>query len=223
MNIPEKLNVRKSLISCDDIGIILTGIGGQGVNFISTLLRQAIGIRHGFFTGYDNRGGAQRYGHVCSVIRFRPSKDILIENSESPPSGADDSKSPLAMDLPNQRADCIIALEASEGLRFLNKFHESTIVVADQCIVVPTNVRRDEAEYYGIENIAEQYREISENVFIRDFRSMARKFTGKAIDANLLALGFALRKLNGLLIPDDFSEISHSSVLETIRFGYEIP
>ncbi|EKD68591.1 MAG: hypothetical protein ACD_47C00534G0002, partial [uncultured bacterium] len=50
--------------------IIITGIGGQGVLYLSAILRGALARKYGAISGYDNRGGAQRLGHVASVIRF---------------------------------------------------------------------------------------------------------------------------------------------------------
>ncbi len=75
--------------------IIITGIGGQGVLYLSSLLRRALVEKYGAVTGYDVRGGAQRLGHVASIIRFEDSGDAAPDAGEDAGADAGDGDADL--------------------------------------------------------------------------------------------------------------------------------
>ncbi|HOD40367.1 MAG TPA: 2-oxoacid:acceptor oxidoreductase family protein, partial [Candidatus Wallbacteria bacterium] len=118
--------------------IIITGIGGQGVLYLSSLLRRALVEKYGAVTGYDVRGGAQRLGHVASIIRFEDSGDAARR---------------LAIDFDDGACDFALALEASELLKFNAKLSSRSLAISDEFIINPTNIRRRDGTYYGFEAI----------------------------------------------------------------------
>lgn len=186
--------------------VILTGIGGQGIVFASQLLRKAVGGRYGNVTGFDVRGGAQRYGHVAAVVRF-------TRGPAFPPIQP-------GMDIPPGGADFIVSLEASEGLRFIDRMSRQTTVILDRFTVIPTNVRRSGGFYPGFSEAVSQYRRRAGEVAALDLRKTARACSDKAVDANLLALGAFCAYSKGLLDPDDFSWAASSREMELIKTGF---
>ncbi|MBI4859489.1 MAG: 2-oxoacid:acceptor oxidoreductase family protein [Candidatus Riflebacteria bacterium] len=188
--------------------IVVTGIGGQGVTFASTLLRQAIGLKFGRFAGYDDRSGAQRFGHVSSVIRFSLDRSY---------------RGPLALDLPDRQAQWAIALEATELIRFSGKLAVGAVVIMDRCVVVPTNVRRVDGPYPRADEVAAALSDLGCSVDLRDLRAVARGLTGSPVDANLVALGLFAQKSGGLLSPVDLEPVAPEREMSVIRHGFALP
>lgn len=188
--------------------LIITGIGGQGVSFLSTLLRRAIGRKFRNFTGYDDRGGAQRFGHVASIIRFNPDRS---------------SQRAMAIDFPDGGAHWVIGLEASEPLRFNAKISANTVVFLDSYIVPPTNVRREDKLYFSLEDLVGHYGRIGCTLIVRDFRALAKERSGTPLEANLLMLGEFLKNCSGLLAPTDFVNITGPRELAIIEDSYSRP
>ncbi len=107
--------------------VIITGIGGQGVVTAAGLLRWAA-LGAGFaVTGSDNRGGAQRLGHVSALVRLTDESDRL-----------------LAPDVPVGGCDLLLTYEGSEGLRFARHLSRRTRVLFSPMIFIPTNQRRQQ-------------------------------------------------------------------------------
>jgi len=155
--------------------VIITGIGGQGVVTAAGLLRWAA-LASGFrLTGYDNRGGAQRLGHVAAVLRF-----------------TDEPDRPLAPEIPGGACDLLISLEASEGLRFARTLGPATAVVHAMRVVVPTNQRRARAPYVTLDDCRTRYVAMAGRVFTMDFDRVAHERFGRPVLGNLVALGAGL-------------------------------
>ena len=187
--------------------LIVVGMGGQGVKLLSTLLRRAIGERYGRFAGFDERGGAQRYGPVAAAIRFSDKANY---------------DGPLALDFKDGGAHWVIALEASEPLRYNSKLGRDTVLISDSVIVPPTNVRRDDEEYFTIEQLSQHYEERCCRLFLRDFRKLASEKTGNPLDANLLAMGFLLGQMDGVLELSDFETLVTEKQFVVIQDGHAL-
>ena len=185
--------------------LVVVGMGGQGVKLLSTLLRQAIGQRYGRFAGFDERGGAQRYGPVAAAIRFNDRANY---------------EGPLALDFKDGGAHWVVALEASEPLRYNSKLGKGTVLISDSVIVPPTNVRRADGEYFSLEELTNHYEELGCSLFLRDFRKHASEKWGNPLDANLLALGFLLRQMDDVLSLDDFNSLVQENKFSVIEEGY---
>lgn len=165
----------------DPFSLILTGLGGQGVLTAGRLLRHALAARK--LAGWDNRGGAQRFGHVAAIIRATA-----------------EPGAPLSLDIPPGAADALLALEASEALRFLDRAGPRTLVLLDRFVLVPTNVRRARGSHPSADEVAARFRARGAAVALDDFRARAAALSGDARDASLLMIG-RLAALTGM--PDE--------------------
>jgi indolepyruvate ferredoxin oxidoreductase, beta subunit len=154
---------------------IITGIGGQGVVTLAMLVRRAA-IAAGYrLTGFDNRGGAQRLGHVAAVIR-------LSEETH-----------PLGSEIPPGQADLLISLEAAEGLRFAGALspHRSAVWFAPR-LVIPTNERRLRHPFLSRAECAIGYAQRAREVFCLAAEELAKETFGRAVAGNLIMLAAAL-------------------------------
>lgn len=158
---------------------IITGIGGQGTVTAAGLLRWAILAAGLKLTGQDNRGGAQRLGHVSAVIRCTP-----------------DHALPLAPDIPEHALDLLISLEGSEGLRFWRELGPRTVVVYSPRLVIPTNERRAKKEYLSLETLRREYRRRAGTVLEIDGEEIAERHFNQPVLGNLLMLGAGLARLD---------------------------
>lgn len=168
--------------------VIITGIGGQGVVTAAGLLRR-LALERGFrLRGSDNRGGAQRLGHVSAIIRYTDQPDR-----------------PMAPEIPDQECDLLISLEATEGLRFARAIGPRTLVLFSRRIVIPTNQRRARLPYINLSECDHHYGATSRKVISADFDRIAGSRFGKAVLANFLMLGMGIREALPELMPPDSS------------------
>ncbi|HBC75672.1 MAG: hypothetical protein A2008_01065 [Candidatus Wallbacteria bacterium GWC2_49_35] len=184
--------------------IIITGIGGQGVLYLSAILRGALARKYGAISGYDNRGGAQRLGHVASVIRF--------DDADGHGAG----RAP-AIDFADFGCDFAIALEASELLKFNRKFGTKSVIITDEFIMPPTNVRRAGDEYFKFDQIKTHFEGMVKKFIHGDLRNQAAGRFGNHLTANLLALGCFIKESGGLLSCGDFKNACSEKDLKTIE------
>ncbi|MBF0410160.1 MAG: 2-oxoacid:acceptor oxidoreductase family protein [Candidatus Riflebacteria bacterium] len=155
--------------------IIITGIGGQGVVTAAGILRRSI-IALGYrLTGSDNRGGAQRQGHVACVIRY-----------------SDEPERPLAAEVPPDSLDLLISLEATEGLKYFSTFSSGTVIVNSSHIVTPINLRHKRLSYFSLKETEDMYRKATQKVYCIDLNKLAIEKFKNVIVANLIALGASL-------------------------------
>jgi indolepyruvate ferredoxin oxidoreductase beta subunit len=155
--------------------LIITGIGGQGTVTAAGLLRWAILAAGNKLTGQDNRGGAQRLGHVSAIIRSTPDHALS-----------------LAPDIPQSACDLLISLEGSEGLRFWRELGPRTVVVYSPRLVIPTNERRAKKAYISLETLRHEYRQRSGTVLELDGEELAARHFRQPVLGNLMMLGAGL-------------------------------
>lgn len=171
--------------------LAVTGLGGQGILFAARLLRLALGRRHAHLAGSDNRGGAQRFGHVGALIR-------AAAGGEAAP----------AAECPDGSLQALLAFEASEALRFLRKAGQGTLVLLDRYVLVPTNARRAGTPHPDAEEVARAFRARGATVLLDDYRALALDATGEARDANLFMIGRLLRHTAPWLLPEDLAAVA---------------
>jgi len=183
--------------------IIITGIGGQGVLYLSAMMRKLLAVRYEAVSGYDNRGGAQRLGHVSSAIRYF----------------ADGSDKHMAIDFADGACDFLIALEASEALRFNAKVSKRTIVIMDEFIIPPTNIRRSDSEYFKLDEIRTHFEKIAGTVIVKNFREISAGKFGGHLYANLLMFGEFIKNCGGDMPLEFVKDMVAEADLEKIRYG----
>lgn len=155
--------------------LVITGVGGQGVVTAAALVRWAA-LDCGYLVrGLDNRGGAQRLGHVSAVIRC-----------------CRDPERPLSPEIPHGECDLLLSLEAGEGLRFLPVLAPTSTVVHATRLVVPTNQRRKRLDYLTLDQCRAGYRACAARVCEIDLDGEAMRRFKKPVLANLIALGAGL-------------------------------
>jgi indolepyruvate ferredoxin oxidoreductase beta subunit len=176
--------------------IIVTGLGGQGILTLSKVLRQGLVTTHSKLSGYDNRGGAQRFGHVHAVIR----------------ASDETAEMPLALDFPAGDCHLLFSLEGTEALQFLKKTGQNTLLLLDRFTIPPTNIRREGKKWYTVDDTITYFTERGATVIVDDFRKKAEQQTGDSRNANFLMLQQACKKLDWLDF-NNFSQLIPQKVL----------
>ena len=179
---------------------LITGIGGQGVITLGTLLKKAA-LKAGIHvSGSERRGGAQREGHVSSIIRYQWS-----ENGEEP-AERHEVCSPM---LPAGSAHLLIGLEPLEAARVARYLNNTSTVILNSFPLPPIPVKLDEVEYPGIEAMEEALGRLTSNIYIWNLTEIARENFGQSRAMNAICLGIASRLA---CLP-----VSEPHLLETIR------
>lgn len=101
------------------LNIIVAGTGGQGVFFLSNLIRKLAMIKGFKCEGATYKGGAQRMGSVHSELRILTVENSNVHFSSSIPSGA---------------VHLLIGMEPWEALRFADRCNGSTNAVINSNI-----------------------------------------------------------------------------------------
>lgn len=216
--------------------IIITGMGGQGVLYLSSIMRHALLKKYGAITGYDNRGGAQRLGHVASIIRF--DDDFKGENGGCINGGTGAGEAGLkemqnarpqsvstftrALDFDDGACDYALSLEASELLKFNDKLSRRSLIITDEFIMAPTNIRRADSAYFKFSELKRHFTQITERFIHEDFRGEAKKITGGAQAANLLLLGRFIAQSEGALELKDIKDFCGSKDFELVSRGSQM-
>jgi len=151
--------------------------------------------------GLDNRGGAQRLGHVSAVIRCCREPDR-----------------PVSPEIPRGECDLLLSLEAGEGLRFLPFLAKNAVVVHATRLVVPTNQRRRRLDYLTLDQCRTGYSTCSSRVCEIDLDREAWRRFRKPVLANLIALGAGLQMAGW----SDFAASLTPTLAEESRAAFEV-
>lgn len=148
--------------------IVIVGVGGQGVLFLSEVLGQAA-----MESGLDVKvaeihGMAQRGGSVISTVR-------LGKKVHSPT-------------VAEGEANLIIALEPIEALRSLAYAHSGTTILVSTNPISPPGLSISNEKYPELESIVESLGRVSKNILTVDTLSLARK-SGSLATQNTVMLG----------------------------------
>ncbi|MFH0847922.1 MAG: indolepyruvate oxidoreductase subunit beta [archaeon] len=149
--------------------IMITGVGGQGVLFVSevlgeTALREGLDVRVA-----EIHGMAQRGGSVVSSVRIGQyiHSPTIIEGG----------------------ADLIVGLEPLEVLRLLKYAHSQTLTVLNKVAIVPSSAHLQGIRYPSIDEILGELSRVSKRTLTVDAAAIATR-TGSQGTQNSVMLGF---------------------------------
>lgn len=161
---------------------LIAGIGGQGVVTLGTLFKKAA-LKAGIHvSGSERRGGAQREGHVSSIVRYQWSA-----NGQ----GNDERREICSPMLPAGSAHLLIGLEPLEAARLARYLNADSMVIVNSFPLLPIPVRLGEAEYPSIESIIEMLNRLTRKVGVWNLTEIARKQFGHSRAMNAICLGIA--------------------------------
>ncbi len=152
----------------DRYDIMVTGVGGQGIIFISEVIGEAA-LQEGLNTRVaEVHGMAQRGGSVTCNVRI-----------------GDKVYSPMVME---GSADLVIALEPLEALRLIRFLNEDTMVIMNNAAVVPPSAWIQAKKYPDMSVILNEIRRFSKKVITVDAWRLAG-ITGVQATQNSVLLG----------------------------------
>jgi len=165
----------------DPTNIVITGVGGQGNVMASRVLAGMLVNKGYYVTIGETFGMSQRGGSVMSHLR------VSHQSVWSP-------------QIPQGRADIVVALEPSEALRVLSHFGNPEITVLSNCrVVYPIGVITGDYDYPSMEKIKDILDKMTANNWLIDATSIAMKM-GNPVLSNIVMIG-ALAKT--ALLPID--------------------
>ncbi len=166
---PGKIVDRKALKK-DPYNIVITGVGGQGNVMASRLVGNML-VRKGYrVTIGETFGVSQRGGSVMSHMR--------ISKAET-----------WSPQIPQGKADLIVALEPSEAVRVLRDYgNAKVILLSNTRPVFPVSVIAGEIAYPPLEAIIEGARLLCKETFFMNATDEALAI-GSAILSNIIMVG----------------------------------
>ena len=154
--------------------IMFAGVGGQGLMLLSSILGKAAvdsGLK--VMTG-EQHGLSQRQGSI--YVHFRIGDPI----------------SPL---IPYGKADMMIAMEASEALRYIEYLKKDGVVIMSNRIMPSVTETKDVAldkekktKYVTVDQIVEKLKQVTKNVILLDSLDLANQ-AGNARTENSVLIG----------------------------------
>jgi len=172
--------------------IYLVGVGGQGVLTLSDLIAETAVNNDVPVSLYPTKGMAQRGGSV--KVQVRLGRELVGPN------------------MPERRADLVIAMELSEALkavRFVKGGHFSppgSDFLLYGHVWAPTAVMLGQAEYPTLEQVQEQVQEAGCRLHYLDPKELPL-YEGAPVAANVYVLGAAAGRtgLGEVLKPSDLA------------------
>lgn len=154
--------------------IMFAGVGGQGLMLLSTILgKAAVDSGLNVMTG-EQHGLSQRQGSI--YVHFRIGDQI----------------SPL---IPYGTADMMIAMEASEALRYIEYLKEDGVVIMSNRIMPPVSEteqvaldKEKKTKYLTVDQIEKQIRKVTKKVVLLDSLELAIQ-AGNAKTENSVLIG----------------------------------
>ncbi|MHA2118197.1 MAG: indolepyruvate oxidoreductase subunit beta [Candidatus Thorarchaeota archaeon] len=158
----------------DTFNIMFAGVGGQGLMLLSAILgKAAVDSGLEVKTG-EQHGLSQRQGSI--YVHFRIGKPI----------------SPL---IPYGKADMVIAMEASEVLRYIEYLKEGGVVIMSNrrmASVIETEIvaldKEKKSRYLTVDQIVEKINEVTDKVILLDSLELALQ-AGNARTENSVLIG----------------------------------
>lgn len=153
----------------DPYNIIITGVGGQGNVTASRVLGNML-VKDYFVTIGETFGASQRGGSVMSHVR------VSAVSVWSP-------------QIPQGKADLIVALEPAEAVRVLGEYgSKDSYVIVNTRPVYPVKVITGEMEYPPLDTIKKAITDFTEHVWFMNATDAALKL-GNPILGNMVVLG----------------------------------
>ena len=160
----------KMSLSKEPMNIIITGVGGQG-NVMASRVLAGMLVNVGYIvTIGETFGMSQRGGSVMSHLRVS-------------------STSVLSPQIPQGRADIIIALEPVEALRVLIKYGNPDVaVLSNSRVVYPMGVITGDFNYPSLDDIKSAFEKITKQSWLIDATSVAVEL-GNPVLSNIVMIG----------------------------------
>ncbi|MEA1971248.1 MAG: indolepyruvate oxidoreductase subunit beta [Thermodesulfobacteriota bacterium] len=156
----------------DPYNIVITGVGGQGNVMASRLLGNMLVGKGYYVTIGETFGASQRGGSVMSHMRIS-------------------GKSIWSPQIPEYKADLIIAIEPVEGIRVLARYGNLAVkLLCNSHPVYPSSVIRGEVDYPSPEEIETSVRDLAPDTTFMDATEKAVSL-GNPILAGIVLLGTA--------------------------------
>src|SRR5664280_1334154 len=154
----------------EPVNIIITGVGGQG-NVMASRVLAGMLVNAGFIvTIGETFGMSQRGGSVMSHLRVS-------------------STSVLSPQIPQGRADIIIALEPVEALRVLVKYGNPDVaVLANSRMVYHMGVITGDFTYPSLDEIKSSFEKLTAHNWLIDATSVAVEL-GNPVLSNIVMIG----------------------------------
>jgi len=161
--------IKMSLMK-EPTNIIITGVGGQGNVMASRVLAGMLVSAGYVVTIGETFGMSQRGGSVMSHLRVS-------------------STSVLSPQIPQGRADIIIALEPVEALRVLTKYGNPDVaVLANSRMVYPMGVITGDFTYPSLDEIKMIFEKLAAKNWLIDATSVAVEL-GNPVLSNIVMIG----------------------------------
>ena len=165
----------------EPMNIIITGVGGQGNVMASRVLAGMLVDAGYFVTIGETFGMSQRGGSVMSHLRVS-------------------SRCALSPQIPQGRADIIVALEPVEAIRVLSKYGNPAVtVLSNSRVVYPIGVITGDFNYPSLDKIKAIFDKLTVRNWLINATSVAVEM-GNPVLSNIVMIG-ALAKMN--LLPID--------------------
>ena len=152
----------------NELNLLITGVGGQGVILMSELLGKAAVADSLRVRGSEILGMAVRGGSVTSAIRI-----------------GEDVHGPL---IPTGKCHILIGMEPSEALRNITYLSKSSLVILNMAVTVPFTVTLGQSEYPALEEILEKLGKASGKIVKLDAAQLAQE-AGSLLTTNIVMLG----------------------------------
>jgi indolepyruvate ferredoxin oxidoreductase, beta subunit len=160
----------KRTLKKEPVNIIITGVGGQG-NVMASRVLAGMLVNAGYVvTIGETFGMSQRGGSVMSHLRIS-------------------STSILSPQIPQGRADVIIALEPVEALRVLIKYGNPDIaVLSNSRVVYPMGVITGDFTYPSLDEIKSAFEKLTAHNWLIDATEVAVNL-GNPVLSNIVMIG----------------------------------
>lgn len=193
-----------------NFNLLIVGVGGQGVISAIQILTKAALLDNYNVRTAETHGMAQRGGSVATFLRF-----------------GNKIEGPLIA-----RGNCqvILALEASEAVRYFNYAGSETFFFINNKIIIPPTVHSMDMEYPNIEMIQKFLHQVSTHIFFVNGHEEALK-VGNLRTLNILMLGAllgseklpitqeAIERSMMLVIPKKYQKINEIALKKGIEKG----
>ncbi|RLG54601.1 MAG: hypothetical protein DRO00_00810 [Thermoproteota archaeon] len=194
----------------DEINVIVSGVGGQGILFATNVIIRTALEKGLNFAQSEVHGLAQRYGSIHTEIRIGPKV-----------------KSPLILE---GTLDLLIAMEPLEAMRYANYVSERTTIISNSHIVPPQSAFLERFPIPSIDEIKDLLLSLNPRGLIMfDATEIASKQVGDPIVTNSVMLGgasatgilpFSAQDIRGVLqslVPEKYKE----SNMRAFDLGYK--
>lgn len=153
-----------------DFGILLAGVGGQGIIFAGQIIMESA-LKQGFSVlGFEEHGMARRGGAVATHIRF--GKNVYT---------------PL---VPIGSGKVLVSFEPAEALRHLHFLDIDSKIILNSKPTIPVSVSSGLGSYPTLNEIMDVLMSRTKEVFAFDAQALAME-AGSSLALNIVMLGAA--------------------------------